>query len=215
MNDQTLALLMNRLQVPLIVRDVLAQEGPLPGDMAYTLHAILSDMRPDTALLAIAAAVQTCVSAMARPSAGDAVLHGLSSRIIEDYAPRWLATHGNEAAVQDFLVEMFGRLEADFLSLHELLNRAAPLQKDEKISAILQIVEIQAKAQADIVAEFLNLMECEFMQGETLFPVQTHAFRQMDEAESYSDLEMDACRYDTPAGLKIPASNVLSFPAGL
>jgi hypothetical protein len=206
MKDQSLALLINRLQVPLIARGVLEQDGPMAGDMGYTLHAMLSDMRPDTALLAIAATAQTCVAAMKRPTPGDAVLHGLSSRIIEDYTPRWLASFGDEAAAQGALLENLGRIESDLLSLHDLLKTAAALQKDENIAALLHILDIQSGAQADIVAEFLNLMECEFMQGETLFPVQAHAFRQMEE-DSYSDLEMDACRYDTP-------SNVVSFPAG-
>ncbi|MCD8562724.1 MAG: hypothetical protein LRY54_01375 [Alphaproteobacteria bacterium] len=212
MNDQTLALLINRLQVPVIMSDLLKQEGAMEGDMAYTLHEMLSDMRPDTALLAIAASAQMLVAAIKKPSPGDAVLHGLCSRIIEDYAPRWLATYGNDAAAQGFLLEIFGRVESDLISLNDLLKTAAALQKDEKIAAFFHVLEIQSKAQADIVAEFLNLMECEFMQGETLFPVHQGTMFQGAEEDIYSDLEMDACRYDAPAKLKVPASNVVNFP---
>lgn len=212
MNDQTLALLINRLQVPVVMRDLVAQEGPLSGDMAYTLHEMLSDMRPDTALLAAASGAQMLVGAIRKPSPGDAVLHGLCSRIIEDYAPRWLMTYGNEAAAQGFLLEIFGRVESDLLALHDLLKTAAALQKDEKISALLHVLEIQSRAQADVVAEFLNLMECEFMQGETIFPTPGTMYVAAEE-ETYSDLEMDACRYDTPAGIKVAASsNIVNFP---
>lgn len=212
MNKQTLALLTTRLQLPLAMREVLEQDVPLSGDMAYTFHTMLSDMRPDTALLAVAAAGRIIVSAMENPTPGDAVLHGLCSRVIEDYAPRWLATYGNDEAVQGFLLEIFGRVEADLLILHDLLKTAAALQKDEKISKLLNVLEVQSQAQADVVAEFLNLMECEFMQGETVFPAQSKlVFREMDE-EPYSDFDMDACRYDTPPGLKAQASNVVNFP---
>lgn len=211
MNDQTLALLINRLQLPVIMRDLLVHEGGLVGDMSYTLHEMLSDMRPDTALLAAAASAQMLVGALEKPSPGDAVLHGLCARIIEDYAPRWLATYGNEAAAQGFLLEIFGRVESDLLSLKDLLKTAAALQKDEKIAALFAVLEIQTRAQADIVAEFLNLMECEFMQGETLFPAHSHAFHEMDE-EPYSDLEMDICRYETSVRLKVPAPNIINFP---
>ncbi|MCD8498434.1 MAG: hypothetical protein LRZ85_10450 [Alphaproteobacteria bacterium] len=217
MNDQSLALLINRLELPLVVRDLMEQEGVLASDMGYTLHVVLSDMRPDTALLAIAATAQMLVGGMKNPSPGDAVLHGLCARVIEDYAPRWMATYGNEDAVQDFLLEIFGRVESDLLSLHDLLKTASALQKDEKIAKILNVLEIQSRAQADVVSEFLNLMECEFMQGETLFPAEGKlVFSDMDD-EEYSDFEMDVCRYGTPGRLKASASsastrNIINFP---
>lgn len=208
MNDQTTALLTNRLQAPMIIRDLLESQEPLSGDMGYSLHELFSDMRPDSALLAIALSAKILVSALKKLSAGDAVLHGLSSRIIEDYAPRWLTTYDNDAAAQGFLMDVFGRVEADLISVHELLKTASAVQKDDKISGLLRVLEIQAKAQADISAEFLNLMECEFMQGEVLFRTSPVVFKEMDE-EPYSDFDMDVSRYDTPKG-----SNVLSFPAG-
>lgn len=211
MNQQTLALLTTRLQLPLAMREVMEQEMPMADDMGYTFHAMLSDMRPDTALLAIAVSARMAVSGMSNPSPGDAVLHGLCSRVIEDYAPRWLATYGNDEAAHGFILEIFSRVEADLLILHDLLKTASEIQKDEKISAMLRILEVQSRAQADVVAEFLNLMECEFMQGEAMFPAQKPlVFREME--EDYSDFEMDACRYDTPAGLKAQASNVVNFP---
>lgn len=211
MNEQTLALLTNRLELPLALREVIEQNTPFSGDMIYTFHSMLSDMRPDTGLLAIAVSARMIVSSMKKPTPGDAVLHGLCSRVMEDYAPRWLATYGQEDAVHGSLLEIFSRVEADLLILHDLLKTASALQKDEKLSQALHILEIQSKAQADVVAEFLNLMECEFMQGENMFPPQKKlVFREMD--EEYSEFEMDACRYDTPAGLKAQPSNVVNFP---
>lgn len=207
MNDQTTALLTNRLQVPLIIRDLLESKEPISDDMGYSLHVVLSDMRPDSALLAIALSAKVLVSGIKKPSAGDAVLHGLSARIIEDYAPRWLATYGNAAAAQGFLMDVFGRVEADLISLYELLKIASALQKDERVAALLHVLGMQAEAQADIAAEFINLMECEFMQGEPLFHGSSVVFKEME--EPYSDFDMDVSRFDTPKN-----SNVVNFPAG-
>lgn len=206
MNNRETALLINHLQVPLILRDLLENPARLPDDMVYSLHCVLSDMRPDAALLASAFSVQILVKAMDIPSTGDAVLYGLCARIIEDYAPRWMVAMNDKEAAQGFLMDVFPKIESDLRTLAGMLDTAAAVQKDAKISKLLGVLSVQSKAQADIAEEFMNLMECEFMQGESLFPATPMVFKGLEEGD-YSDFDMDACRYDTPRG------KIVAFPA--
>jgi len=54
MPEKEIAKIANRLQVPLIIADIMNDEGTLTDDVKFGLHEILSDYQPDSALLSIA-----------------------------------------------------------------------------------------------------------------------------------------------------------------
>lgn len=204
MNNRETAFIINHLHVPMAVRDVLESPDELQDISRYALHSALGDLRPDAALLAAAFSVQTLVSAIRNPSPGDVLLNELCTRLIASYAPHFEVDH---EAAQGFLMEALPRIEADLRGLHALLETASAVQKDHKISTLLKIVAIQTRAQADVCEEVMSLMECEFMQGQSLAPAAPIVFKALED-EDYSEFDMDACRFDAPR-----TRNVVSFPA--
>lgn len=207
MSNRDTAFLINHLHVPMAVRDMLENPDELQDVSRYALHSALGDLRPDAALLAASFSIQTLISAIDKPSAGDAVLNELCARLIADYAPHFEVDH---EAAQGFLMEALPRIESDLRGLHAMLETASAIQKDHKISTLLKIVAIQTRAQADVCEEVMGLMECEFMQGQNLAPAAPIVFSALEE-DDYSGFDMDACRFDAP---RRSQRGVLSFPTG-
>src|SRR5688572_11541683 len=90
LNDKELATIANRLQVPLIISDILAGECELTDDVHYGLHSVISELQPDSALLSIALGALKIANAYHKASPGLAVLKLQCESIVDDYAAIWL-----------------------------------------------------------------------------------------------------------------------------
>jgi len=88
--EDQLEKLREHLIVPLAISDILSHDLEVEPDMQYGLHMALSEIDPDSALLAIAICASDIAqkNMMASPIA--AGLAREANNIIEDYGPTWL-----------------------------------------------------------------------------------------------------------------------------
>lgn len=201
MNTKDQALLVSRLYLPLVVREIL-ETPAVPVDMDYTLHQVLSDYRPDSALLAMALSVKMIAEDQFIQTSQLRVLIGACDKMVQDYAPQWLRTFDDKAASEAFILDHMEVLAEDLQSLSDLLKAVVCEVKDEKAQNLFKIFQIQAEAQGVVADEFLNVMECEFMQGEV--PATPLSYYDLEE-DSYSELDLDIVRYGaSPEIVKFP-----------
>jgi hypothetical protein len=159
--DKDLARLTNRLQVPLVVQDILDGKESLTGDIQYALHEILSNYQPDSALLCIALSAKRIAQRFMHLAPSMAVLRMDCERIIEDYARLWL-DHARKRPVDDnLLMDTLSDIPEDLESLAELLDCAAMYleRKNAEAAGLCEILAIQARSQALIADSFIDLME--------------------------------------------------------
>lgn len=174
LSEIELAKLTNRLQVPLVVQDILDGRDALSPDVQYGLHEILSDYQPDSALLCIALSARKIAAAFAKKSPNMAVMKMECDRMLADYAEMWIR-HAEDKNLDNNLV--FDTLESipeDLEALAELLEINMHILRGghEDISAICEILAVQARAQVLIADTFIDLMEQDI---EAQDPVQANA----------------------------------------
>lgn len=145
----------NVLMAPLGLPGLMEQKRSLDDLQRYTLHSNLSDMQPDTALLAIAL--------VAHKIAPQLLISGLLSeeceRIITSYAPLWLKNARSEALNHDHIIEILQDLTNDLDGLADLLHMAlGEIEEGENTYEILNILNIQAGAQSLVAEQFSELL---------------------------------------------------------
>lgn len=159
LSNRELATLINELQVPLIVSDILANEDELEGDVQYALHEIISDMQPDSALLCIALAAKHIARIYHQASPSTRIMDLECERIINDYAPLWLENAKNGNAVESQIaLDALMHVPEDLEGLAEMLdlNISFLHAKDETAAALCEVLQIQAEAQAMIAEELFG-----------------------------------------------------------
>ena len=177
LNEKDLAILTNKLQAPMVTLDVMEGREELTDDLRYSLHELLSNFEPDTALLAIALSARKIASTYSVP-ANIQVLQMECDRIISDYGFLWLQNveHGqvDEAALMDTLIHIVEDLEG----LKELLDSASTLLKIQNPEAaqLCEVFRIQAKAQAMVADTFIKTADMALEREEPtcdLVPVES------------------------------------------
>ncbi len=161
LNDKERALLNSRLYVPIVVRDLLETTDDVEDDVHYALHEVISDMQPDSALLAIALAAGQIAAFAAYRSASMKVLNMECERILQEYGLLWLQNAQN-GPIDDFaLFETLIHTSEDLEGLAELIchNAAFLRDTDPKAACLCDILQIQAEAHAVIAAEFIEAIE--------------------------------------------------------
>lgn len=176
LNKKELASVANRLQVPLIISDILAGEGELTDDVHYGLHSVISDLQPDSALICIALGGLKIANAHHVASPGLAVLKIQCESIIDDYAPLWLQNAEDEDVAEHDALDALSNVSEDLEGLSDLLTLAVDsLQlKDADASALAKILSIQAKAHAVIADELFGALYAEVtgeIEEEKIAPV--------------------------------------------
>lgn len=153
------ATLMNALQIPLVFLDIIDGRDELCGDMQYSIHEAISDMQPDTALLAIALSAQKIANIYKGASPSTKVLNMEIERLIEEYGEPWLQNEKNEKEIDGFdLYDTLACVSEDLESLAELLDLNASFlrAKDPVLAKLLDILYIQAGAHAMIAEDFIR-----------------------------------------------------------
>lgn len=158
---QTLAALKNRLQMPLIVRDLLITETSASAESTYALHEMLSDYSAEDAILAAAFTLKEIASFQNVAATDLAFLHLECERLIERYSARddlfqenpdlWNETQSD--MVEEIAEDIEGFL--DLLSLCMLsFEITAP-----KIHEILTILDTQLQSQLIIIDEVQSMLD--------------------------------------------------------
>ena len=161
LSAQDKAFMVNKLQVPAIIADYLDGQCALNEDDQFTLHEMISDMQPDSALLCIALTAERLASIFASSSPSMQILAMECGRLVEDYAPFWVQNAKAAAVDEDAVLGLLMHISEDFESLTELLdlNIAFLEAKDKEAASLFHLLSIQARAQALIADEFVSVVD--------------------------------------------------------
>jgi hypothetical protein len=161
LKPEEFATVINKLQVPVIISDIMRGEELLTRDVHYALHESISDLQPDSALLCIAFSARKIVGAQTNPSASLQVLGMECDRIIDDYAAVWLRNaQGGNVSSQDAF-DILSTTAEDLESIAELLGNCEVHLRgvDDNAGSMCNIMRIQAQAQAMVAEAYFQMME--------------------------------------------------------
>ncbi len=181
------------LVVPVAVSDALACAAPLEGETQYGLHVALSEIDPDSALLAIALSAYRIAQDYVGIVPVASALKMESDKIIQDYAPDWLAHYHDHPVQGDALYDLLCHVPEDLESLADLLESLQASIRDTQDPAhtLCAVLAIQARAHMEIAEYVINELE-----NENLSP------------------EEDGDRFNVPTlfAEEMPGSNIILFP---
>ncbi|MBI1302110.1 MAG: hypothetical protein GC137_10740 [Alphaproteobacteria bacterium] len=160
-SNKQMALLKNRLQMPMIVRDLLVTQLEPADDATYGLHEMMGNFRPEEALLCAALVMEEVAFFEREIDADMKFLKMECARIIERYSARddlaqdnpelWAETEADMLPVlADDLEEFLEIIFMCYLNF-ELVN--------PNVTAILDILTAQLQSHSMIVDEVLLLHE--------------------------------------------------------
>lgn len=174
LNNKDMATMIAKLQAPLVVADLLPYPEALTGDEEYALHEMISEMQPDSALLAIAASALKIANANRNFSPAFRFLSMECARIVEEYGPLWMRNAEDNLADDDAVFETLSRTPEDLRDLAEMIEmcnmmsaKAAP-----KAAALGHVLAVQARAQSIVAEAYVEAMEAQEIE-----PVAVHTMR--------------------------------------
>lgn len=164
MKDTDLARLHVRFVLPVVVSRMLTGQEEFDEIAEHAINEILTEHRPDTALLCIALCAQHIAAEVSHINTSHILSNG-ASRLIEDYGPLWLAhedelqnaaqnnTTGPNADLDPKkLYELLEHLPEDLESIADLLDATIDeLEEEHHLAAILaDIICGQARMHQEI-----------------------------------------------------------------
>lgn len=164
MKDTDLARLHVRFVLPVVVSRMLTGQEEFDEIAEHAINEILTEHRPDTALLCIALCAQHIAAEVSHIKTSHILSNG-ASRLIEDYGPLWLAhedelqnatlnnTTGTNADLDPKrLYELLEHLPEDLESIADLLDATIDeLEEEHHLAAILaDIICGQARMHQEI-----------------------------------------------------------------
>lgn len=160
---EDIAKLHSYLVVPMAVNDLLSNATQMGGEDQYALHVMLSEIEPDSALLAIALSAQCIASQFYKDIPVATALQMESSKIISDYGPDWLDNFHNHPVQGDDLFDLLCHVPEDLEALADLLDSLQASIRDENhpAHAICTVLSVQARAHMDIADYVLTELENE------------------------------------------------------
>lgn len=151
------------LVVPVAVADALASAAPLEGETQYGLHVALSEIDPDSALLAIALSSYRIAQDFTGKIPVASALKMEADKIIQDYAPDWLAHYHDHPVQGDDLYDLLSHVPEDLESLADLLESLQASIRDslDPAHTLCSVLAIQARAHMEIADYVLSELENE------------------------------------------------------
>lgn len=164
MNEQDLAFMVNALEVPVAIRDILSDKAQedVSDEMHYALHDTISDMQPDAALLTMALSARHIIFAQATMSPSLQVLDMECKRLIDDYARLWLEHAREPESVDDTdILSALMTIPEDLEALADLLQASCDFlpEENKKAQTLLTILHVQARAHSLIAQSFVEAVE--------------------------------------------------------
>ncbi len=189
------------LVVPVAVADALQTGEPLDGETQYGLHVSLSEIDPDSALLAIALSAYRIALEFTHDIPVATALKMEANKIIQDYAPDWLANYHNHPIQGDDLFDLLTHVPEDLECMADLLESVQVSIRDDDHPAhtLCSVLAIQARAHMEIADYVLTELENE-------------KFDDFEEFDGVCDVRPSMIFADK-APQPAPGSNIILFPA--
>ncbi len=160
-SNQQIALLKNKLQIPLIIRDYLITDTIPQSDANYALNEIMSNFQPSDAILAAAFTMKEIANSQSVISTDLEFLHMECDRIIERYSSRAALLEENPelwaASESDMMSVIFEDME-EFLDLASLCQMSFEIT-NPKINNIINILTTQMQAHLLVIDEVINMQK--------------------------------------------------------
>ena len=190
-----------QLIVPLAVSDILSHDLNVEPDMQYGLHMALSEVDPDSALLAIALCAQDLATKCLNIAPIAGALQKEATDILADYAPSWLRNNLNAPIPSHVYEDILETVPEDLESMADLIDAlAADLGEESSACAVLaQLLSIQARAHMEIA---------DFVLAEMAYEKQTN--KQEDREPSF---DYSAHTEETGESGSFAGDNVILFPS--
>lgn len=160
MENLALAALINELQAPLIVSDILT--GKDTDDAShYALSELISDMQPDTAILAIALSMRNIISPYLKASPSLQVTEIECTRLVEDYTQTRINNALENTTDPSITLDLLEDAIDDLEYLEELLelNINFLSAKDATAEKLCQLLNAQVISQRMIAKQALHIIE--------------------------------------------------------
>ena len=164
LSENELALLHTQLTVPMVAGDIIYDDLQMEEDVQYALHETLSDLDPNSALLAIALSAKHIALKFTKESSLATALSIEASKLIDDYAPEWIANYQGGPVNEDKLYDTLRHIPEDLESLADLLEslRCNMDRAKKSIAMLCDILSIQARAHMEIAGYILDELEKRF-----------------------------------------------------
>lgn len=166
-SSQQLARLHTKLVVPFAVGEMLHDGQELTPDMHYALHEALSEMDPDTALLAIALSAAHVAAQLCPQVPVSCALNAEAAKIVEEYGADWLSHADGQAPSREGrdLLSLLEHIPEDLEALADILDASrAELEESDPVNQIGFILSAQARAHKDIAEYVLAELEGQDIQ---------------------------------------------------
>lgn len=203
-----------KLVVPIAVSDILTYELEVEPEMQYGLHEALSDIDPDSALLAIALAAQhiAAVSKASYPIAN--AIYTESAQILNDYGPDFIRDLKRGSVPEENFLQVLQTVPEDLEAMADLLDALVGDVEDElaPVAVLATLLSIQARAHHDIAAFILE--EAGKMTDLSPFSIQDKG---PIEAEALREHEVihDEFNYTAPTSHAPKENNIIMFPINI
>ncbi len=159
LSKHDLAFTANRLQVPVIMGDILHGRETLSDDVIYGLHEVISELQPDSALLAIALGAKTLIGHSTKVSPNLRILEMECERIIGEYGTIWAQNAQGMSINSEQIFNVLIHTSDDLENMAELLEVYGFFLCDENEQALCKILHAQAKAQILVAEAFICLAQ--------------------------------------------------------
>ena len=157
------------LIVPLAVADIIRHDLDVEPEMQYGLHMALSEIDPDSALLAIALCARDLSEKLSSEIHIASALQKEANSIIGEYGATWLRYHENGPMPSKVFQGLLQTVPEDLEALADLMDAvASDLDEINRTSliALCNLLSIQARAHMEIAEYILAEIERDQRSGE-------------------------------------------------
>lgn len=193
-----------QLIVPLAVSDILAHDLKVEPDMQYGLHMALSEVDPDSALLAISLCAQDLAAKCLNRAPIAVALQKEAADLLADYGPTWLRNNLNAPIPSHVYEDILDTVPEDLESLADLLDALeADLNEENSSTARLaRLLSIQARAHMEIA---------DFILAEIAYEKQTSGQRTQEPNFGFASVQNEKEETTGQAG-NFAGDNIIVFP---
>ncbi|NQZ14101.1 MAG: hypothetical protein HRT94_04655 [Alphaproteobacteria bacterium] len=154
-----------KLVVPVAVGDILTYGLTVEPDMQYGMHEALSEIDPDSALLAIALSAQQIAGASQASYPIASALYNEATDILNDYGPGFIRDLKRGSIPEKDFIDILVNVPEDLEALADILDALCAdiidkTQDEENPSYVIaRILSIQARAHMEIASFILEEAE--------------------------------------------------------